>query len=114
MTNSLHNQADVAAHRLDVSLQQHNFPALDVRMHCSAGELLALVGPSGSGKTTVLRSIAGLHTIDSGFVKCASKTWLDTKNKVNIAVQRRRIGMVFQHYALFPHKTALENVALAI
>jgi molybdate transport system ATP-binding protein len=114
MTNSLHNQADVAAHRLDVSLQQHNFPALDVRLHCSAGELLALVGPSGSGKTTVLRSIAGLHTIDSGFVKCASKTWLDTKNKVNIAVQRRRIGMVFQHYALFPHKTALENVALAI
>ncbi|MFT5045386.1 MAG: molybdate transport system ATP-binding protein [Porticoccaceae bacterium] len=114
MTNSVHKNTDVAANMLDVSLQQRSTPALDVKMRCNAGELLALVGPSGSGKTTVLRSIAGLQAIDTGFVKCASTTWLDTKNNVNVTIQLRRVGMVFQHYALFPHKTALENVALAI
>lgn len=114
MTNSAYKRLNVTANRLEVSLQQYNSPALDVKMRCNAGELLALVGPSGSGKTTVLRSIAGLHTVNSGFIKCASTSWLDTKNNVNISVQRRRVGMVFQHYALFPHKTALENVALAI
>jgi molybdate transport system ATP-binding protein len=114
MTNSVHKHSDIAANMLEVSLQQRSTPALEVKMRCKAGELLALVGPSGSGKTTVLRSIAGLQPIDSGFVKCASTTWLDTKNNVNVAVQRRRVGMVFQHYALFPHKSALENVALAI
>ena len=102
------------ASKLDVSLRQHNAPMLDVKLDCNAGELLALVGPSGSGKTTVLRSIAGLHTVNTGFVKCASTSWFDSTNKVNIPVQRRNIGMVFQHYALFPHKSALENVALAI
>lgn len=114
MTNSAHNRLNVTANRLDVSLQQRHSPTLNVEMRCKAGELLALVGPSGSGKTTVLRSIAGLQSIDSGFIKCASTSWLDTNNNVNISVQRRRVGMVFQHYALFPHKTALENVALAI
>ncbi|MFT4730369.1 MAG: molybdate transport system ATP-binding protein, partial [Granulosicoccus sp.] len=102
MTNSVHKNTDVAANMLDVSLQQRSTPALDVKMRCNAGELLALVGPSGSGKTTVLRSIAGLQAIDTGFVKCASTTWLDTKNNVNVTIQLRRVGMVFQHYALFP------------
>ena len=114
MTDSTPAQSDLIDSRLDVSLQQNNSPLLDVNLHCNAGELLALVGPSGSGKTTVLRSIAGLHNVDSGVIKCASNTWLDTRNRVDIAVQRRRVGMVFQHYALFPHKSALENVALAI
>ena len=114
MTDSTPAQSDLIDSRLDVSLQQNNSPLLDVNLHCNAGELLALVGPSGSGKTTVLRSIAGLHNVDSGVIKCASNTWLDTRNRVDVAVQRRRVGMVFQHYALFPHKSALENVALAI
>lgn len=114
MTNFIHENTEFAPGTLNVSLQQCSSPALDVKMHCNAGELLALVGPSGSGKTTVLRSIAGLHKVDGGFVKCAATTWLDTKNSINVAVQRRRVGMVFQDYALFPHKSALDNVALAI
>jgi len=114
MSTSNPNPIDATPGSLSVSLQQRKSPTLDVNVHCNPGELLALVGPSGSGKTTVLRSIAGLHNVETGFVKCASTTWLDTKNNVDIAVQRRRIGMVFQHYALFPHKSALDNVALAV
>jgi molybdate transport system ATP-binding protein len=103
-----------ADNKLKVTLQQKHSPMLDVNLQCKAGELLALVGPSGSGKTTVLRSIAGLHSVTTGLVQCSSNTWLDTQNNINVAIQRRRVGMVFQHYALFPHKTALENVVLAI
>lgn len=114
MTKPTDTPADAQLKRLEVFLQQSHSPELDVTMHCNAGELLALVGPSGSGKTTVLRSIAGLHTVDSGVVSCASTTWLNTNNKINVAIQNRRVGMVFQHYALFPHKSALDNVALAI
>ena len=104
----------MASGKLDVDLQQNDSPFLNAKLHCNAGEMLALVGPSGSGKTTVLRGIAGLNTINRGTVKCASMTWLDTKNNINVSVQQRRVGMVFQNYALFPHKSALENVALAI
>lgn len=114
MTNPIHRNITGAHDELQVSLRQSSSPSLNVNMSCGAGEMLALVGPSGSGKTTVLRSIAGLHDIDAGYIKCASTTWLDTDNRLNVSVQRRNIGMVFQHYALFPHKTALENVTLAI
>ncbi len=72
--------------------------------------MLALVGPSGAGKTTLLRMIAGLSTPVDGQIECAGQTWLDTTQQRNVAVRDRRIGFVFQQYALFPHLTAQQNV----
>jgi molybdate transport system ATP-binding protein len=72
--------------------------------------VLALVGPSGSGKTSLLRCIAGLLRPAEGRIICAGETWLDTAGGIDVPTPRRRIGFVFQNYALFPHLTALENV----
>ena len=99
---------------LSVSLTQRQPIPLDVRLSCKRGELLALVGPSGSGKTTVLRSIAGLYAPAQGQVVCDGTTWLDTKRKVRVAPQQRRVGLVFQHYALFPHLCAIDNISAAM
>jgi len=83
---------------------------LDAELICAPGEVLALVGPSGSGKSTLLRAIAGLYTPHQGRIECGGEVWLDTAAGVNLPTARRRIGMVFQNYALFPHLTVLENV----
>ena len=97
---------------LSVELTQAAPIPLDARFECDAGELLALVGPSGSGKTTILRAIAGLIRPAAGAVRCSGATWLDARTFV--PPQRRRIGLVFQHYALFPHLTAVGNVEAAL
>ena len=96
------------------SLHQRSPIPLDVELQCGDAELLALVGPSGSGKTTVLRCIAGLNRPESGTVTCAGATWLDTDRQVHVSVQNRQVGLVFQHFALFPHLRAVENVAVAM
>ena len=98
---------------LRVRLRQEHPIGLDVAFECGAGELLALVGPSGSGKTTVLRCIAGLATPREGEVACNGEVWLDGCGAA-ASPQRRRVGLVFQHYALFPHLDALANVASAM
>lgn len=87
---------------------------LDVAFRVAPGELLALVGPSGSGKTTLLRTIAGLWRPEQARVAVDGAVWLDTETGVELAPHRRRVGMVFQSYALFPHMTAAQNVAAAI
>lgn len=99
---------------LKVNLQQVQPINLDVELHCKSGEILALVGPSGAGKSTVLRCIAGLHSAKLGQISCSNQTWFDSDRKINATPQQRRIGMVFQHYALFPHLTVYENVRLAL
>jgi molybdate transport system ATP-binding protein len=93
-----------------VVLRQRAPIALDVELHCAAGEVLALVGPSGSGKSTILRAIAGLLSARAGRIACNGTLWFDTQSGVQLAPQQRRVGIVFQHYALFPHLSALENV----
>ncbi|MGM0543187.1 MAG: ABC transporter ATP-binding protein [Pseudomonadota bacterium] len=100
--------------RLHVNVQQAGPIPLDARFSCLPGELLALVGPSGSGKTTLLRAIAGLYRPQHGQIECAGDTWLDTRCQHSLSPQRRRVGMVFQDYALFPHLTALANIALPL
>lgn len=87
---------------------------LDAELRCAPGEVLALVGPSGSGKSTLLRSIAGLYRPQQGLIQCGGEIWLDSDSKLVVATDKRRIGMVFQQYALFPHLSALDNVLQAM
>jgi molybdate transport system ATP-binding protein len=73
--------------------------------------VIALVGPSGAGKTSVLRAIAGLLRPCVGTISLDGETWLDTASGVDLPPERRRVGLVFQEYALFPHMTVRANVA---
>jgi molybdate transport system ATP-binding protein len=100
---------------LQVQLRSASPIRLEAEFDCGAGELVALVGPSGSGKTSMLRAIAGLWTPTDiqGQIRVAGQAWLDTAAGVQLSPQERRAGLVFQQYALFPHMTALANVALA-
>lgn len=100
--------------RLAVAVHQAGPIPLAADFHCSAGELLALVGPSGSGKTTLLRAIAGLYRPAAGTITCNGETWFDAGRGVVRRPQQRRVGIVFQDYALFPHLTARANVRLAL
>jgi sulfate transport system ATP-binding protein len=85
------------------------FPALkDVSLQARDKEFLALLGPSGSGKTTLLRVLAGLETPDAGEVRFRGEDFL------SLPVRRRRVGMVFQHYALFRHMTVAQNIAFGL
>ncbi|MFN3425265.1 MAG: sulfate/molybdate ABC transporter ATP-binding protein [Novosphingobium meiothermophilum] len=99
---------------LEVCLRQHAPMPLDFRLSVARGETIALVGPSGAGKTTVLRSIAGLHAPETGTVACNGRVWLDCAGGINLPARDRRVGFVFQSYALFPHMTALQNVMEAM
>ena len=98
---------------LHVRIKQQKPVRVEVNLQCDCGELLALVGPSGSGKSTVLRTIAGLHRTGNRTISCADETWDDAETGMHVKTQKRRVGLVFQDYALFPHKSALENVMLA-
>ena len=99
---------------LDVRLiQSAPFP-LDVSFTCGAGEVVGLLGASGSGKTTTLRAIAGLVTPREGHVKAGGEVWFDGATGVSLRPEARRVGFVFQDYALFPHVTVLGNVMMAM
>jgi molybdate transport system ATP-binding protein len=80
-----------------------------VELEVDAGDCLAIAGPSGAGKTTLLRALAGLAPT-RGTIKCNGDTWLDSERGINVPAEERRVGFVFQDYALFPHMTALANV----
>jgi sulfate transport system ATP-binding protein len=80
----------------------------DVSDKVSSGELFALLGPSGCGKTTLLRIIAGLETPDAGSVL------LEGEDATTRNARERRVGFVFQHYALFRHMSVFENVAFGL
>ena len=76
-------------------------------------ETVALVGPSGAGKTTVLRAIAGLVTPERGRIELDGTVLIDTEARIDLPPEQRRVGFVFQDYALFPHMTVEENVRYA-
>jgi len=80
----------------------------DIELDIASGELLALLGPSGSGKTTLLRVIAGLEFADAGTVR------FDGRDISDRTARERRVGFVFQHYALFRHMTVFENIAFGL
>ena len=93
--------------------QRHPMP-LAGTFSCDAGELLALVGPSGAGKTSMLRVLAGLMRPQRGRVQVGGEVWCDHAAGVFVPPQQRHVGVVFQHYALMPHLSALDNVALSL
>lgn len=97
-----------------VRVRQSTPIPLDAELSCPSGEVLALTGPSGGGKTTLLRLIAGLARAEDARIECSGEVWLDTGCGVNLPVRQRRVGFVFQNYALFPHMTALSNVEAAL
>ncbi len=100
----------MAEHGIHVRLQQNGPIPLDVKLECAPGEVLALVGPSGSGKTTILRAIAGLTRIQQGSIRINGDSWFDAVHHHFLPPRARRVGYVFQNYALFPHLSALHNV----
>lgn len=86
------------------------FALRNVDNHINRGEVVVIIGPSGSGKSTLLRSLNGLNTISSGQI------WIDgvslTDRKTDINKLRAKVGMVFQNFNLFSHKTALQNIVI--
>ncbi len=93
-------QKQVGAFKLDVAFQHE-------------GGTLILFGPSGSGKTTTLRNIAGLDRPTSGHITFDGEALYDRSKRINMRVQQRRLGFIFQQPSLFPHMTARENIAYA-
>lgn len=99
---------------LSIRLKQSAPVPLDVVIDLELGQTLALVGPSGAGKTTVLRTIAGFHRPSEARIACGGEIWLDTQGGIDRKARDRRVGMVFQSYALFPHLSAADNIAEAM
>lgn len=87
---------------------------LDVSLHIAEGEFVALYGPSGVGKTTLLRCLAGLELPEQGSIVVSGETWLDSVTRYNLPPQRRRVGYMFQDYALFPNMTVRGNLEFGL
>lgn len=85
-----------------------------VSFHLNRGEILALLGPSGSGKTTLLRSVAGLERPDAGRIELGGKVIFDAASQLEVPAERRGLGLVFQSYAIWPHRTVYENVVYGL
>ena len=106
---------EAPAGKLHVTLEGAVPIQLQAQFDCAPGELLALVGPSGSGKTSLLRAVAGLLPRKKlrGRIRAGEEHWFDTERGIDLPPQQRQVGFVFQHYALFPHLSAFDNVAIA-
>ncbi|MFO7960485.1 MAG: ABC transporter ATP-binding protein [Nitriliruptoraceae bacterium] len=87
---------------------------LDVRLDAAPGQVVAVVGPNGAGKTTLLRAVAGLLPLADGRIRIGDLLVEDPSAGVRVPPQQRRVGVVFQQHLLFPHLTALENVAFGL
>ncbi len=85
-----------------------------VSMELQRGEVVALLGPSGSGKTTLLRAVAGLESPKSGSIRIGERAVFDGERRLEMPAEERSLGLVFQSYALWPHKTVSENVAYGL
>ena len=99
---------------MEIILKAHfkrKLPTFDLEVDISLRNgILALVGPSGAGKTTILQCVAGLQTPSWGEININNKVIFSAENGINISIRNRRIGYVFQDYALFPHMTVEKNV----
>ena len=85
-----------------------------VSLTVPAGEAVALLGPSGSGKTTLQRAIAGLEQPQGGSIAVGGRVFFDAARGISLPPEQRGLGLVFQSYALWPHRTVFENVAAGL
>jgi molybdate transport system ATP-binding protein len=104
---------------IDFSLQKILHTAegemqLNVNANIESGQFVSLYGASGAGKTSILRMLAGFMKPDSGFIKVNNAVWFDASTKNNLEPQQRKIGFVFQDYALFPNMNVRENITFAL
>ncbi|HEB7513251.1 TPA: sulfate/molybdate ABC transporter ATP-binding protein [Campylobacter coli] len=86
---------------------------LELNTCLKANEITAIFGESGAGKTTLLKIIAGLIKPEFGRIEVGDELWFDTQKNVNLSIQKRKIGFVFQDYALFPNMSVKENISYA-
>jgi len=94
---------------------KRSLPGFKLDVELSAGhDLLAILGPSGSGKTMTLQCIAGLCRPDEGYIELNGRVLFDSFKGVNVPPGKRKIGFVFQNYALFPHLSVVDNIAYGI
>jgi iron(III) transport system ATP-binding protein len=109
------NELSVNELHLDYGTGAQANPILKgVSMHLKRGEVVALLGPSGSGKTTLLRAVAGLESPKAGAINIGERRVFDGANGYEMPAEQRNLGLVFQSYALWPHKTVSENVAYGL
>ncbi len=87
---------------------------LNISLNIAEREFVTLYGKSGAGKTTTLRILAGLTNPDEGHIQVGEEIWFDSKKRINLPTQKRRIGFVFQDYALFPNMTVHRNLVYAL
>jgi molybdate transport system ATP-binding protein len=87
---------------------------LNVQADIESGKFVSLYGASGAGKTSILRMLAGFMKPDNGFIKVNDAVWFNAAEKRNLDPQHRRIGFVFQDYALFPNMNVRENISFAL
>jgi iron(III) transport system ATP-binding protein len=85
-----------------------------IELTLPAGSFFTLLGPSGCGKTTTLRCIAGLEQPDQGMIRLGDEVFFDAARRLSMPMNRRRIGMVFQSYAIWPHMSVFENIAFPL
>lgn len=97
---------------VDIKKKLHDFD-LKINFQCN-NSILGILGESGSGKSMTLRSIAGLITPDEGKIILNGRTLFDSAAKINVPIKDRKIGFLFQNYALFPHMTVEKNISYAL
>jgi iron(III) transport system ATP-binding protein len=105
--------ADLVVKNLGVRLGGHEI-LKGASITIPAGKVAALLGPSGSGKTTLLRAVAGLETPHEGSIKIGDNVLFDASRAIDIAPEKRGLGLVFQSYALWPHRSVFDNVAYGL
>jgi iron(III) transport system ATP-binding protein len=99
----------------DLHLQYGDNPILKgVSMELNRGEVVSLLGPSGSGKTTLLRAVAGLEVPHKGSIRIKDRVVFHGEQDIELPAEKRDLGLVFQSYALWPHRTVYDNVAYGL